>query len=180
MGKPNLKKDRTRENAHKGRGGSSFADLSRIIFNLEKDAVNDSVILSCAKIKGEKFQDTILKLEKEKRWFIKQRENLIQTNYEILMEVFTDGKSYKRSKIENLDGEIHKSCLTRLLSEAVRRGDLTKQKGFYSINAQMLTPNSDEHLSISDKSNENRQLQDTQISTQNIDDKFDESEVKYF
>ncbi len=182
FGKAKLEEGQSRENAHKGRGGSSFADLSRIIFNLEKDAVNDSVILSCAKIKGEKFQDTILKHEKEKRWFIKQRENLIQTNYEILMEVFTDGKSYKRSKIEEiLDGEIHKSTLTRLLSEAVGRGDLTKQKGFYSINAQMLTPNSDEHLSISDKSNENRQLQDTQISTQNMSEhKFDESEVEYF
>ncbi|MDQ3179314.1 MAG: hypothetical protein M3Q33_02220, partial [Acidobacteriota bacterium] len=58
---------------------------------------------------------------------------------------------YKRKEIdEMLEGEMSKATITRNLSSAIIKGDLSKEKGFYSKNAQMLTPYSDEHLSISD------------------------------
>lgn len=182
IGKAKLEEGQSRENAHKGRGASSIADLSRTVFNLEKDSVNDSVILSCPKTKGEKFQDTILKYEKESRWFIRQRENRIQTNYEILMEIFTDEKSYKRKEIdEMLDGEMSTATITRNLKDAVGRSDLTRKKGVYSKNAQMLAAYSDEHLSISDKLHEHNDLQNHQEFSKNEDEhNFNESEAEYF
>jgi len=152
IGKAKLEEGSTREGSHKGRGASAFADLSRVVFNLERDAA-DGTILSCPKIKGEKFTDTILKYNKETRWFEKQGECKTFSNYELLLEVFEEDKSYKRSEIdEMLEGEMSKATITRNLSLAVKNGNLNKEKGFYSKNAQMLTPYTDEHLSIS-KSN---------------------------
>lgn len=181
IGKAKLEDGHAKENAHKGRGASSIADLSRTIFNLERDSVNDTVILSCPKTKGEKFQNTILKLEKESRWFIREREYLIQTNYEILIEVFTDGESYKRKEIDEiLEGQMSKATITRTLNDAVKRGDLTKQKGIYSKNAQMLTPYSDEHLSIFDKPSGKNSLQDKQKLSENGDEHNFDDEAEYF
>ena len=106
--------------------------------------------MSCPKLKGEKFPDTIFKYDKDRRLFERQGTTSIVSNYEILLEAIEDEKGYKRKDIDEiLDGEMSKATITRNLKEAVGRGDLYKQKGVYSKNAQMLTPYSDEHLSIS-------------------------------
>lgn len=145
IGKAKLEDGSTKEGSHKGRGASAFADLSRAVFNLEKDGAAKT-ILSCPKLKGDKFTDAILKYDKETRWFEKQGESKTLTNYELLLEIFDEGKGgYKRSEInELLEGVMSKATITRNLSTAVKDGDLMKQKGVYSKNAQMLTPISDE------------------------------------
>jgi RecA-family ATPase len=72
IGKAKAEEGQTREASHKGRGASSFADMARLVLNLEKDNINDTVILSCAKVKGQKFADTILRLNLATRWFASQ------------------------------------------------------------------------------------------------------------
>lgn len=175
IGKAKLENGETKEGVHRGRGASAFADKSRTIFNLDKDG-DERVILSCPKLKGEKFADTIFKYDKDRRLFERQGITSIVTNYETLLDLFADGAKLKRKEIdEMLEGEMSKATVTRNLKNAIERGDLIKEKTIYSKNAhsllsdnptnaetgaesqqnqpfqenaQMLTPYSDEHLSI--------------------------------
>ncbi len=148
IGKSKLEDGATKEIAHRGRGASAFSDLSRVVFNLDTDARND-VVLSCGKIKGEDFADTRYQYEKEKRWFTRQGESRTVSKYDLFLEIFDDGKTFKRKEIdEMLVGEISISTITRLLKSAIDRSDLKKENNSYSKNAQMLTPYSNEHLSI--------------------------------
>ncbi|HXH68736.1 MAG TPA: AAA family ATPase [Pyrinomonadaceae bacterium] len=184
IGKAKLEEGTVRESAHRGRGASAFSDLSRVVFNLDKDKENNSVILSCGKIKGEKFADTILNYDKETRSFSIQVERKIQTNYEILLEAFADGKTFKRSELDQIL-DIPKSTLTRSLRDAVENGDLSKSKGIYSRNAQMHTPYSVEHLSISDNSPVHNNLQAVTKTIKiacehNSNQEIQENEVEYF
>jgi hypothetical protein len=171
IGKAKLENGETKEGVHRGRGASAFADKSRTIFNLDKDG-DERVILSCPKLKGEKFADTIFKYDKDRRLFERQGITMIVTNYEILLDAFENNKGYKRKDIDEiLEGEMSKATITRNLRIAIERGDLIKAKTHYSKNAhsllsdnqtgaetqqnqafqenaQMLTPYSGEHLSI--------------------------------
>ncbi len=148
IGKAKLENGETKEGVHRGRGASAFADKSRTIFNLDKDG-DDRIILSCPKLKGEKFPDTIFKYDKDRRLFERQGETRIVSNYEILLDAFDEAKGYKRKDIDEiLEGEMSKATITRSLKTAIERGDLTKLRGVYTKNAQMLTPYGDEHLSI--------------------------------
>jgi hypothetical protein len=152
IGKAKSEEGQTREASHKGRGASSFADMSRLVLNLERDGVNDTVILSCPKVKGQKFNDTVLRLDLEKRWFEITGERKEPSNFELLLDVFSDGLPHERAELDlELDGLMSKQTVTRLLSEAVKRGNLKKLGHGKYQNAQMLTPLRDEHLSISDK-----------------------------
>ena len=148
IGKAKLENGETKEGVHRGRGASAFADKSRTIFNLDKDG-DDKVILSCPKLKGEKFLDTIFKYDKDRRLFERKGETRIISNYEILLDALSEAKEYKRKDIDEiLEGEISKATITRNLKTAIERGDLTRLRGVYTKNAQMLTPYSDKHLSI--------------------------------
>jgi hypothetical protein len=175
IGKAKLESGEIKEGIHRGRGASAFADKSRTIFNLDKDG-DERVILSCPKLKGEKFADTTFKYDKDRRLFERQGINSIVSNYETLLDLFADGAKLKRKEIdEMLEGEMSEATITRNLKTARERGDLIKEKTLYSKNAhsllsdnptdtqtgaesqqnqafqenaQMLTPYSDEHLSI--------------------------------
>lgn len=158
IGKAKLEDGAARENAHKGRGASSISDQSKVVFNLET-GTNGDVILSCPKIKGEKFDDVILLYDKEKRWFSRQGEIKNISNYEIVLKLFADGKSYRRKEIdEMLDGEMSKVTVTRNLKSAVERGELYRAKGIYSKNVHMFTPIRDEHMNINGESQQNQTI----------------------
>ena len=67
------------------------------------------------------------------------------------MEVFADDEEHARAEVDKeLDGVMSKQTITRLLLDAVKRGDLTKLgHGKYKCsNAQ---PYKSKHLSISEK-----------------------------
>jgi hypothetical protein len=148
IGKAKLENGETKEGVHRGRGASGFGDKSRTIFNLDKDG-DDRIVLSCPKLKGEKFADTVFKYDKDRRLFERQGETRTNTYYEILLDAFDETQGYKRKDIDEiLEGEMSKATITRNLKTAVERGDLTKVKGIYTKNAQMLTSYSDEYLSI--------------------------------
>jgi RecA-family ATPase len=149
IGKAKIEDGATRENAHKGRGASAFSDLSRVVFNLEKDRVNDSVILSCAKLKGEKFDDTVLNYEKERRWFVPQVAQKVMTNYEILLSRLDSNRYYKRKEIEEIVADkITLSTLKRNLDIALERGDIQKEGSFYVLahSAQAYKPEPNEPI----------------------------------
>jgi len=69
IGKTN--ETQTGESAYRGRGASAFGALSRTVFTLERDAKKgpEYVVLSCAKIKGQPFEPTLMRLNQETRWF---------------------------------------------------------------------------------------------------------------
>ncbi len=57
--------------AYRGRGASAIGAAARMVLLLKQDANNpDLVSLSCAKVKGKKFSDTLLKLDRDARWFV--------------------------------------------------------------------------------------------------------------
>jgi RecA-family ATPase len=134
IGKAKIEDGAARENAHKGRGASAFSDLSRVVFNLEKDRINDHIILSCAKLKGEKFDDISLNYNKERRWFEPQVAQKIITNYEILLSRLEPNRKYKRKEIEEIvKDKITLGTLKRNLEIALDRGDIQKEGNFYIL-----------------------------------------------
>lgn len=144
--------------AYRGRGASASGASARLVLLLTPDTGEPGrVTLSCAKSKGESFPDTVMRLDKDARWFraTDERPPITMTNYERVVEaVRAAGRALERREIDDaLAGKVATATITRELSAAVRRGDLIKGKrGLYELaaNAQMLKPIGDEHLSISD------------------------------
>lgn len=127
IGKQKSEEGQTREASHKGRGASALADLSRVVLNLERDNVGDGVILSCPKIKGKKFEDTLFRLDQDKRWFSEQGIRREPSNYESLIEMFDDGEEHTtQDAITEFEKMISTPSVKRLLKDAVKRGDLRK------------------------------------------------------
>ncbi|HEX8734998.1 MAG TPA: AAA family ATPase [Pyrinomonadaceae bacterium] len=127
IGKGKAEEGQTKEASHKGRGASSFADMSRLVLNLEKESVENRVILSCAKIKGQKFDSAILELDTNSRWFIAKGAKQEPSNYGLVIEMFADGNEYSTKQcVEDFNGIIPERTLKRLLNEAVTNGDLKK------------------------------------------------------
>lgn len=135
IGKAKIEEGQTKEASHKGRGASSFADMSRLVLNLEKDSIDDTVKLICAKVKGAKFTDLKLKLDCENRWFEAIGESREVTNYSLLLEMFADGDKYStKETVEEFSGVMSERLVKSNLNEAVRRGDLAKVRhGIYQI-----------------------------------------------
>ncbi len=134
IGKTKSEDGQIKEAVFRGRGASSFADMPRTVFNLERDPIDDCVIWSCPKLKStERPTDLRLKLNPETRWFESQGESKVVTNYELMLEMFSDGDAHTTAEvIEEFKGMIAERTLKRLLNEAVKRRDLCKLKqGLY-------------------------------------------------
>lgn len=134
VGKSRSEEGQIREASHKGRGASAFADQSRIVLNLSRDNVDrNSVVLSCAKLKGKKFDNVLLRLDPQVRWFSRQGTRLEPTPYEMLLEIFSDGEEHTTQEVKvELDGLVSERSVKRLLKEGVDRSDLFKVKhGIY-------------------------------------------------
>lgn len=134
VGKSRSEEGQIREASHKGRGASAFADQSRIVLNLSRDNVErNSVVLSCAKLKGPKFDNVLLRLDSQVRWFSKQGTRQEPTHYEVLLDVFSDGEEHTTHEVKvDLEGSVPERSLKRLLKEGVDRSDLFKVKhGIY-------------------------------------------------
>jgi len=69
IGKAN--ETQTGEGAYRGRGASAFGALARTIFTIERDSKKGEgyIALSAQKAKGEAFEPTLMKLNRETRWF---------------------------------------------------------------------------------------------------------------
>lgn len=165
IGKAKSEEGQTREASHKGRGASSFADMSRLILNLEKDNTDKlSVVISCAKVKGKSFADTILKLDTETRWFKSVGEKE-PTHFEVILEFFEDGKDHlTKEVVDEFIGKISEPSIKRFLSDAVSRKKLERISHGKYRKYQSITPIRDDTLILSNKPSNNNDLQ-TQTKT---------------
>lgn len=143
IGKPKTEEGQTKEASFRGRGASSFADMARLVLNLEKDNLGECVILTCAKVKGERFTDTKLKLNKENRWFEMIGESKEISTYDLMLEMFDDGKQYTTKEVvDEFSGVIAERTLKRLLNEAVTREQLRKiRQGVYQKFSSLFVEN---------------------------------------
>lgn len=111
--------------AYKGRGASAFGALSRTVLTLEKsNAITNGVKLSCPKVKGKKFVDTILELDTNSRWFkfVTNDKPEKVSNYEKVIEfVINFGRPVKRQEIvEFFENEMSYQTVDRHLSKSVK------------------------------------------------------------
>lgn len=119
-----------------------------------------SVILHCAKSKGDRFEDVVLRLNRETRWFSPTNEAPPRTvsNYETVVSTVKNyGGIIQRKDLDALLPQISKATITRHLREAEKLGDLFKPKvGYYCA------PNHDqmiETIDIDQVSNHNKEEQ---------------------
>ncbi len=107
--------------------------MARLVLNLEKDSVDETVTIVCAKVKGAKFTDLKLKLNLENRWFESQGECREVTNYSLLLEMFADGREYSTKDIvEEFDGVMSVRNTKSYINKAVKNNDLKKVRhGIY-------------------------------------------------
>lgn len=136
VGKARLEGGLSREATHRGRGASAFADQSKAVWNLTKHSAPNTINLSCAKTKGPKFKDTILKLEPVSRTYRTSQSQSAITTYEAVLATFSDSSTQTTQEIiRHLQTEVSKSTIKRHLRTAVEAGDLLKTgHGSYSKN----------------------------------------------
>jgi hypothetical protein len=143
--------------AYKGRGASAIGASARMVLIMKPDTHDESLVsLVCAKVKGPKFKDVLLRLG-DSRWFTNTGKAPEQelTQYQQVVQFVVDAERVvKREEIESaFDGRISASQVGKHLKAAVERGALISEKhGYYSApqNTQTLNAIDDEHLSISD------------------------------
>jgi hypothetical protein len=118
--------------AYKGRGASNLGALTRTVFNLKP--YKDAIILSCSKIKGEKFEEVAFTLNRGTRWFEPvedfKKGSTHQTSYQqVVNYVIESGKRVKRDEIDKFfDGKVSTPTITRCLKAAIEKKDLIKTK----------------------------------------------------
>lgn len=128
---------RTSVGAYAGRGGSAIGALSRSVALLKTDTQDpECVVFSMPKSKGYRLEPLLMRLDHDARWFVPTNETVTPqpTNYALVVStVKSFGEPVKRKEIEAaLVGRMDKSTVTRLLTEAVKRGDLINPKyGYY-------------------------------------------------
>jgi len=131
IGKAKQEEGQTAQNVHRSRGGSALSGASTAIINLLPDPKADYVFtLECAKVKGEKFLDTVFQLDQETRWFGFQAVPATApvSAYDQLIQVF-NGQPLKRAAVlEKLEGW-KPATVDRYLKEGIERGDLDKLPG---------------------------------------------------
>lgn len=141
--------------AYRGRGASAIGAAARLVLLLKQDSNDpDLVGLSCAKVKGKKFSDVLLQLQRDARWFVNTYKAPAKelTSYQRVVEAVKGfGRPVKRSEIEKeLKKLISAQQIGKHLKAAVERGDLVSPKyGYYSTpeDAQSLDAIDDEKVS---------------------------------
>jgi hypothetical protein len=143
--------------AYRGRGASVIGARARLVLLLKQDPHDESLVsLTCAKAKGRKFADVLLRLNNDTRWFTntgKAPARVPSTNERVIETVRGFGRAVKRSEIEaKLEGTLSESQVGKLLKAAADRGELIRNKrGYYSTpeNAQVLNAIDNEQMSRS-------------------------------
>jgi hypothetical protein len=140
--------------AYRGRGASVTGTFPRLVLMMKQDTHDRSLVsLTCAKVKGKPFTDTLLRLT-DSRWFRNTGKSPVQepSSYEQVVKCVKElGRSVKRSEVEEaLKGLISDSQIGKHLKTAVERGDLIPRKyGYYAApeDAQTLDAIDDEQVS---------------------------------
>lgn len=140
IGKAKAEDGAARDAAHRGRGASSFADQSRVIYNIEKDPITETILISCAKIKGPKVDDRRMKLDTPTRWFSPTGEIHVPLVYELLINLFEDERTMTTAEVvQALKGKASERTIKENLKEAMGIGDLVRVKhGLYQKAVDLL------------------------------------------
>ncbi|MDX2042498.1 MAG: AAA family ATPase [Acidobacteriota bacterium] len=139
IGKAGSEEGRAAEKAYRARGASSFGAFPSLVLNLTQDSSDqDRVTLSLAKVKGERFDDQTMQLDRQARWFklTGATASNPKTASEFLMELMSDGESRKRNEIEAVLKErgYVTATVKKALDNAISSGKLTQPKhGFYKL-----------------------------------------------
>lgn len=111
------------------------------------------VNLICAKSKGQRFEDVVLRLEPNTRWFANTGEIAVKqkSNYQLIVELVSANGEVKRAEIDRHMAPLSKAQITRLLKSAVSNGHLQSPKqGWYvgPQNAHLLNAVDSKHSDI--------------------------------
>jgi hypothetical protein len=135
VGKAKQEEGQTAQSVHRARGGSAFSGNSTAILNLLADPKSDEIVtLECAKVKGEKFEDCLLKLDKQSRWFTSAGAvEKTQSPYDQVIGIF-NGQPLKtkeiKEKLANL--KLSERAIEKALEDAVKLKDLlSPRRGVY-------------------------------------------------
>lgn len=133
QGKAKQEEGQTAQNVHRARGGSAYAGFSTAIINLLPDPqIKERNTLECAKIKGDKFPDTILTLNKETRWF--EAAGVVEKAPSVSDQIIAkfNGRPLKAKEIKELFPKLSGRTIEDALKAAVKAGDLTQpSRGVY-------------------------------------------------
>jgi len=124
IGKAKSEEGQSREQAHRGRGASAWADFSTSIFNLEVDSKDKNMsTLTCGKRKDGEAYELMLRLDREARWLSATNDSppRIVTNDDLVLEAMQKigGREMQTIEIERaLAGKVEprtvRNCLKRL------------------------------------------------------------------
>ncbi len=127
IGKTKLEEGQTAQAVHRGRGASAYSGFSTAIFNLLPDGGNEHrVTLECAKVKGQRFSDTLMDLDAESRWFSSAGVSAPAPSVEARLLGIFNGHPLKRAEILKLLADVPRGTVDRYLKEACENGDLIK------------------------------------------------------
>ena len=131
IGKGKSEDGKSNEKAYRARGASSFGGYAALVLNLSQEPNKQAhKVLSLAKSKGAQFDDVMLNLDQQTRWFTVTNEPVKQTltSYDWVVRLFRDGKTRTTKEVEKALPKMPRATVARCLSEAVNNGDLTKPK----------------------------------------------------
>ena len=122
--------------AYYGRGASAFGALSRTVLTLRKDETKGQgyVMLELAKSKGSQFEPTLLKLNRETRWFEQCGETPTPSRKEVsvteIVEWVTQqgGQGKTGEIVEAFLSRVSESTIKGRLADALEKGLLIQEK----------------------------------------------------
>jgi RecA-family ATPase len=125
--------------AYRGRGASAGGASARLVLLMTPEpGASDCVVLSCAKSKGARFDDTVLELDREARWFraVREAPSAKPDHYETVIGIVrAESKPMRRTAlVEKLKGKLTSRSVERILADAIAAGDLYRpSRGTYAI-----------------------------------------------
>ncbi|HXQ39552.1 MAG TPA: AAA family ATPase, partial [Anaerolineales bacterium] len=140
--------------AYRGRGASAIGAFARLVLLLKPDSNDEQrVNLICAKSKGQRFDDVVLRLDPNTRWFANTGEAAVKqkSNYQLIVEFVGANRETKRAEIDRHMAPVSKASITRLLKSAVSNGHLQSPKQGWYIgrqNAHLLNAVDSKHSDI--------------------------------
>lgn len=166
VGKQKLEEGQAVHAVHRARGASAYSGFSHAIYGLLPHHVDPSMnVIECAKVKGEKFDDQVVKLDPETRWFSNKIEAAKPlTTRQRVVGIF-NGKPLKTSEVIDLLPGIQERRIKEALQEALTVGELTQPKrGLYqkpgakSESAESAPPIESAQTALSSQTDEEEEL----------------------
>lgn len=141
IGKAKQEEGQTVHAVHRARGASAYSGFSHAIFSLLPDPIlRERNTLECAKVKGERFEDTVFNLDVATRWFVQSGPAPKPIPiYDQIVGIF-NGQPLKKAEIAKRFPGLSDSRLDKILRAAVDACDLTSPtRGTYEKPVSVLS-----------------------------------------